>query len=386
MTSENRTETPIPNLVTCWVCKGLVPEGATVCLPGVGTQCADRSACKAPRPNEAEPTLYLPEAHALIEEHEIECTVGAIRALQAAYRMGANHRGESPSAAVETVQRVARETVRHLAEQNDALRKVAEQARKVKALYHHVGLNHVSAQIAFADLMTMLDAAPCASTPKEKGHEDARDVCEESDDAVRAARGDRAPGDGRPGAHGQPVDRGAGDCARGVGPGATDLTPGGVTVPRTGGDEPVEAWQANTIELPISPTEDKVITCMYCRRETPCQYEVTVLRRGETAIMGVHAECIEPLRRRNPRKASVAVPSSSEDPGGILGHIREAIERARADAEAKTRDNTLEWAARECDAQADGAAECGRNDIATEIRVMAAHLRQARSTHPKGQR
>lgn len=61
-----------------------------------------------------------------------------------------------------------------------------------------------------------------------------------------------------------------------------------------------KATPGPTIELPIVPTTDTEITCMYCRRTTPCEYELMVLRSGETAVMGLHAACLEPLQARNP--------------------------------------------------------------------------------------
>lgn len=37
------------NTTRCWRCKRDVPEDTTVCLPGVGTQCKDSSACRIAR-------------------------------------------------------------------------------------------------------------------------------------------------------------------------------------------------------------------------------------------------------------------------------------------------------------------------------------------------
>lgn len=58
------------------------------------------------------------------------------------------------------------------------------------------------------------------------------------------------------------------------------------------------------VELMFSMNDDLAedISCIYCRRETFCEYTLTVRRNGEIAWMGIHAACLEPLKIRNAHK------------------------------------------------------------------------------------
>lgn len=55
----------------------------------------------------------------------------------------------------------------------------------------------------------------------------------------------------------------------------------------------------NSIQLNLVPNEDALINCIFCRRETKCEFGFTVRRDGERALMGIHESCVEPYRKKN---------------------------------------------------------------------------------------
>jgi|GEM_PF-4754400 len=75
------------------------------------------------------------------------------------------------------------------------------------------------------------------------------------------------------------------------------------------GQRPADAQPPLTITVPVSANEDTEITCLFCRRAKPCEYAIKLHRPGETALVGLHATCLEPFRALNPRRneASPAV-------------------------------------------------------------------------------
>lgn len=54
-----------------------------------------------------------------------------------------------------------------------------------------------------------------------------------------------------------------------------------------------------TITLELVPNDDERITCIFCRSENVCEYGIVVRRHGERALVGIHAACVAPLKRRN---------------------------------------------------------------------------------------
>lgn len=60
-----------------------------------------------------------------------------------------------------------------------------------------------------------------------------------------------------------------------------------------------ESSSPEWISLPLGPNEDTQITCIFCRWEQPCEFALLVKRSGERALVGIHARCVDPLRKRN---------------------------------------------------------------------------------------
>lgn len=92
--------------------------------------------------------------------------------------------------------------------------------------------------------------------------------------------------------------------------------------------EPVQGRETAelTIELPLSPTDDTEITCLYCRAQRPCEYGLTVRRDGERSLVGLHAACLEPFRKRN-RPETPSPEDRLDERVGLLDEVCRWLER-----------------------------------------------------------
>lgn len=72
-----------------------------------------------------------------------------------------------------------------------------------------------------------------------------------------------------------------------------------------------------TITVPVSANEDTEITCLFCRRERPCEYAIKLHRPGETALVGIHDECLDPFRKMNPRPERASAEAKADAVPGL---------------------------------------------------------------------
>ena len=71
-----------------------------------------------------------------------------------------------------------------------------------------------------------------------------------------------------------------------------------------------------TLVFDVRPEEDAELTCLLCNRNLiPCDRTATLYRNGETAVVGLHQECVFVHTRRRENaiaRAEKLTPAQSE--------------------------------------------------------------------------